>query len=454
VKRLLPGRDATLATLERLLKQSPADATSLALVTSTQHTVRFAFERVHQDLFQDTATLYVKVALNGRIGVTVMHTGDMALWRTALTQACALARLAPKHRGSLRFPTAQPIPHAMTYFPQTAAFTPPQYLERVQHLMQLASGCGAHLAGSLLLGTETRSVVNSTGVACVQPATVMALKLVAVGPTCSGYASHVVRNADAMDWEGMLERALKKCLTRQQPRAIRLGRYRVLLAPEAVAELLTWLGYLGLGAKQFAERTSFLCGRMGERITGSAITLSDDGTDPTNLAMPFDFEGVPKQRVMLIEQGVARGLVYDTHYAHLYDTHSTGHAPSPDATEGPLPSHLFLAPGEATHETMLRALDRGLLITRFHYVNGFLDPRNTMMTGLTRDGTFLIEDGRLVAPVKTLRFTDRILEAFARTELISRDRQLVADPAQDDGGIVCPSLLLGGLAFTGQSQAG
>ena len=447
-----PSADATLTPLRRLLKQSPADATSLALVTSRQRTIRFAFGRVHQDLFQQTSTLYAKVAVKGRVGVSVMHTGDATLWRAALRQARDIADVTPQLPGGVHVPEPQPCPRLHTHSAATATVTPAQYLARLQQLMQLAQGCGAQLAGSLVIADDALGVASSTGIALHQPSTVAALKLIAIGPACSGYASHVVRDITALDWEGCLERALTKCLTRATPRDLPVGKYQVLLEPDAVAELLTWLGYLGFGAKQFAERTSFLCGRMGDRITGEAITITDDGLDPSTLSTPFDYEGVPKRRVALIERGVAAGLVYDTHYGRLYDVPSTGHAPTPDGNEGPLPSHLSLAAGASTRDAMVRAMTRGVLVTRFHYVNGFLDPRNTLMTGLTRDGTFLVEDGKLIAPVRNLRFTERIFEAFARARMISRDRQLIADPAQDSGGMLVPALLIDDFTFTGTSE--
>ena len=444
--------DQALTPLRRLLKGAPVDGASLALMTSRQRTIRFAFGRIHQDLFQQTSTLYAKVAVKGRVGVSVMHTGDTQLWKTAVREAADIARIAPKPPGGVHFPSPQPFPRLTAYAAATAEITPAEYLAQLQHLMRLAQGCEVKLAGSLVIATDTLSVVNSAGIAATQPSTIATLRLVGVGPTCSGYASHTVRDITALDWEGCLERALKKCVTRQQPRDMPIGKYQVLLEPDAVAELLTWLGYLGFGAKQFAEHTSFMCGRMGDRITGEAITISDDATDPAGLAMPFDVEGVPTRRVPLIERGVATGLVYDTHYARLYDTQSTGHASTPDATEGPLPSHVCMAAGEATYETMLRAIDRGLIVTRFHYVNGFLDPRNTLMTGLTRDGTFLVERGKIVAPVTNLRFTERILEAFSRTRLMARDRQLIADPAQDAGGVLAPAILIDDFTFTGTSE--
>lgn len=450
-RRAPAGADGTLSALKRLLTQADADGASLALSTSRQRTIRFAFGRVHQDLFQQSSTCCTKIAVNGRVGVAVAHSGDTALWRAALAQARAIAAVAPKVAGGVHWAAPQPVPRMAIHVPATARVAPADYLARLQQLMQLAEGCHAQLAGSLVIADDGFGVMNSAGVAAYQPSTVVGLKLIAMGPHTSGYASHVVRDIRALDWEGCLERALKKCLTTRPMQTLPPGKYRVLLEPDAIAEILGWLGYLGFGAKQFAERTSFLCGRMGDKLTGESITITDDATDPAGLAFPFDFEGVPTQPVTLIDRGIGAGLVYDTHYARLYDTHSTGHAPSPDATEGPLPGHLQVAAGNATYDAMVRALDRGIIVTRFHYVNGFLDPRNTLMTGLTRDGTFLVEDGKIVAPLRNLRFTERMLEAFGRARLISRDRTLIADPAQDGGGSLCPAMLINDFTFTGHS---
>ena len=168
--------------------------------------------------------------------------------------------------------------------------------------------------------------------------------------------------------------------------------------------------------------------------------------------MPFDFEGTPKQRVTLIDGGRAAGIVYDAAYGARFGHPSTGHGMPPDDIEGPLPLHLGMAPGRATVEEMTRACTRGLLIPRFHYVNGLLNPREALMTGLTREGTFLIERGKVTAPVKTLRFTQGLLEAFSRVLGVSRARRLIADPSQELGCAVMPTLHLAAFKFTGRSE--
>jgi len=191
---------------------------------------------------------------------------------------------------------------------------------------------------------------------------------------------------------------------------------------------------------------------MGEQVMARTITIVDDGNDPEGLRHPFDFEGVPKQHVRLINRGKATGIVYDTTYGLLYGQPSTGHAPSPDEVEGPLPSHLFLEPGTNRREDMIRACKRGLLIPRFHYVSGLLNPRETLMTGLTREGAFLIEDGKRRRPVTTMRFTQSCLEAFQHVIGISKERQLIADPTQGLGCAVMPTLHLAKFRFTGHSE--
>ena len=164
--------------------------------------------------------------------------------------------------------------------------------------------------------------------------------------------------------------------------------------------------------------------------------------------MPFDFEGVPKQRVDFFAGGVATGVVYDSYTAGLEGKRSTGHGlPAPN-TFGPFPMNIFMAPGEATKDEMLASTERGLWITRFHYVN-ILHPLRAVLTGMTRDGTFLIENGELARPVKNLRFTQNILEALSRVEMIGREAKL--EKAWVGGNLV-PALKISAFEFTGATE--
>src|SRR5690606_3009968 len=188
--------------------------------------------------------------------------------------------------------------------------------------------------------------------------------------------------------------------------------------PAAVAELLEWLGEIGFSSRAVEDGSSFVSGNLGRQVTGPAVSLVDDGSMPhaVGVPLPFDAEGQPKQRVVLVEAGVARGAVHDSRSARRAGCAATGHAhadplfPAP----GSKACHLHLSGGEADLDDLLGQVDRGLFITRLHYVNGLIEPRRAVMTGLTRDGAFLVEGGRLGRAIEPMRFTDSILEAFAR----------------------------------------
>jgi predicted Zn-dependent protease len=195
-----------------------------------------------------------------------------------------------------------------------------------------------------------------------------------------------------------------------------------------------------------------MAGRIGDKIMSRQITLLDDGSDSGGMAVPFDYEGIPKQQVALIHQGRANEIVYDSHYAKLHRRHSTGHALAYDEYEGPLASNLFLLPESTPTKELLSRMEKGLWICRFHYVSGLLKTQEALMTGLTRDGTFLVRKGKVAGAVKNLRFTQSILEAFSKVVAVSQERRLVADPGQGFSATVCPALLIKDFTFTGQTK--
>ena len=446
------GHRKLLEELARLVKRSAADGTTVCAEASTRRVSRFAYDAIHQDLLQESLSVYMRVINGRRTGVAVTDSLERASLERCLKAALEIARHTP--------PNAHPAPLPKDYHhvttqdhdaktAQASTKTFPATLNRLFHICQ---GVGAKLAGSYSVGEDELAVVNSQGVSCYAASTVAGAKLVTMYRKLSGFASAVHRRLDQLELERLLERSLKQCLHRRDPVTLPTGAYDVILEPEAVAELIQWLGYIAFGAKSFQERTSFLAGRMGEQVMARGISIYDDGCDPAGLRMPFDFEGVPKQRVMLIDRGKAAGIVYDTAYGALYGRPSTGHALPPDETEGPVPAHLFLAPGSRTRQELIAGCRRGILIPRFHYVNGLLNPREALMTGLTREGACLIEDGKLTTPITTLRFTQSLLEAFRHVTGISKERELIADPTQDGGCAVMPTIRLAKFRFTGRSE--
>jgi len=206
------------------------------------------------------------------------------------------------------------------------------------------------------------------------------------------------------------------------------------------------LGYMGFSALAVQEERSFA--EPGRRVGSELVTIVDDGMDPATLPMAFDYEGVAKQRVSLIEGGVCRDVVYDAQTAARAGRSSTGHGlPAPNPY-GPFPLNMAMAGGSESREELIAGLERGLLVTRFHYTNP-VHPKLAIVTGMTRDGTFLVEHGRIVGPVRNLRFTQSYLEAMAGTSAVSKERRTLRG---DFGGVVVPAIRVESWTFTGATE--
>ncbi len=447
------GESKLLNTLSRLVKRTRADGVSVCAHAKTRRVFRFAYDAIHQDLLQESIGITVKVIRDGRVGVASAEALDAESLNRCVRAAMEIARHAPKQDDLPPLPAKHRIRRRTGYVASTARSTAAECVASLKHLFRICQGAGATLAGSLVTGEDEFAVVNSTGVACHAVSTVAGTKLVTMYRKLSGFASGAHHDVHHLDLEGLLKTSLKQSLSQVEAATLPLGSYEVILEPEAVGELVTWLGYTAFGAKSVEEHSSFLAGRMGEEVMDRSITIYDDGNDPSALRMPFDFEGTPKRKVVLIDRGRAAGIVYDTLYGGRFGQPSTGHGMPPGETEGPFPLHLGMEPGNRSMEDMIRACPRGLLIPRFHYVNGLLNPREALMTGLTREGTWLIEEGRLTRPVTTMRFTQSMLKAFSHVVGVSKERRLIADPSQELGCAVMPALYLKRFAFTGRSES-
>jgi predicted Zn-dependent protease len=216
--------------------------------------------------------------------------------------------------------------------------------------------------------------------------------------------------------------------------------------------MLDFFSYLSFGALPYMEKRSFMAGRLGERVMDEKISIWDDGLSAEGMPMPFDYEGVPKERVSLIDEGVATAVVWDTYLAGKQggDARSTGHGLPAGAMIGAMPLHLFMASGDATLDEMVRSTKRGIYVSRFWYTRT-VHPLNVVVTGMTRDGTFLVENGEITGPVRDLRFTQGYVEALNHVDLVGRDSMLVLG---DIGGGVrrIPALKLASWTFTGVKE--
>lgn len=452
---MLTGEARLLGPIAKAARASAADDTLIAAQRTGQTTLRFSGGRIHQNFHEEDLVVWVKVACDGRMGVATTSSLRHEALMKAVESAMNMARLSGKRTPAAfnSAPSKEAVPKVETYFPATIGRPLTETVRGIRELCARAEKAGMGLAGSTIGGESELAVAGARGLARYQPSTAGGLRLVATRGRSSGFAAQAFRDLRALEPYHLLRKAMDHCRRNRDPRAIPLGKYDVLLEPEAVAELIEWLSYIAFGAKQVTERTSFMAGRLGDRVMDKRLTLYDDGSDPRGLAMPFDMEGVPKRRVELIREGVAEGIVYDSHYGKLHHRPSTGHALPYDEYEGPTASNLFVTPGHVPSEELLKRMESGLWITRFHYVSGLLNTQQALMTGLTRDGTYRVKKGKVTGAVKNLRFTQSILDAFSKNLLaIARDPQLVADPAQGYSTVVTPALLIRNFTFTGQTK--
>jgi predicted Zn-dependent protease len=305
---------------------------------------------------------------------------------------------------------------------------------------------GLTVSGAYSMEAQRLTIANTSGLAASHRVTQAKLVTVMLGPAGeTGYAQAIATDHRMIDPAAVGEEAAERTAQAATPADLGPGEYPVVLGEYAVAEILEYLAFMAFSGLAIEEGRA--CVELGQRAFGSNITIWDDGADPTGVPSAIDFEGVAKQRVALVTDGVAVETAHDSATAHRAGVPLTGHGlPAPN-TFGPLCWNLFMAPGQAARDDLAAGIERGLLVTRFHYVN-IVHPKKGILTGMTRDGTFRIEDGQVAGPVRNLRFTQSIPDAFSRISAIADTTRLVG---AEYTGIVSrvPALRIDGWNFTG-----
>ena len=447
------GKEKLLKKLESVLAHSTADQTEIVYIGDEFGLTRFANSFIHQNVYENNCRVLFRSVLGKRVGVASTNSLVDADLKQTLDNSIEIARSRAENPKFPGLPKGSKYKQLTTFDKATARCTPMQRAKTVQKVIAEATKNGFTIAGAYSTSSGEIAIVNSRGVRAYQPITAAAINMVTMSDTSSGYASVVSRRISNIDFKALAKTAVDKCKLSQNPQALEPGEYEVILEPAAVAEVMEWLNYTGFGSKSFQQGRSFLAGRIGRKITSDKITVYDNALDPKAIAFPFDFEGVPKKKVMLIDKGIARGVVYDSMAAIKGKTKSTGHAlPATEAAEGALGLNIVVAPGKTPRAKMISGVKRGILVTRFHYINGLIDTRNSVLTGMTRDGTFLIENGEIKYGIKNLRFTDSMMRAFKSTVAVSKESQLVAAWWSGVGCVSVPTIHLGSFKFSGKTE--
>lgn len=446
-----------LETAERGLAALRAtDSAQVTVTVERSLLYRFARSRPTQATAVDDENVELTVVRDGHVASARTNNKDEEAL-TACARSAERAAEAAAWRGSGPFPGLPgPSPPAAHdgHDPETARLDPLPARMALCAAFDVAAVAGVEAHGVWSASEVETAIVSTTGTSATDRLSDAFMKVVCLAPGGrSGYAAEAAVGLGALDARALAERSARKAAASGEATRLPRGEYPVVLERHAVADLLTWLGRTAFDGLAYAEGRSALEGRLGRRVAGPGVNLSDSPRYPGTLPRAFDAEGVPKGPLVLIQDGVAHRLTHDTRSAALAGAASTGHALAPGGSPwGALPTNLVLAGGGAADEADLCSpVERGIYVTRLWYTNA-VRSKEALITGVTRDGTFLIEDGRPSRPLADMRFTDGALDILAAAQDTTARAALTSEGRfygrRFASGVVCPALRAGTMRFT------
>ena len=415
---------------------------------------RFAGSEVHQPTLIENVVVTLRVLHGNRAGVATTNRVDDEGLAELAQRASAAADSAPPDESFPGLAPAAQAPKVEGYDEATAALGPDDQARLAAAAIDAAGDIPVY--GFFTSAESELAIVSSTGLSVEQRMTDATALVVAAAEGRSGYAEQTAWRAEDLDPAAVTREASEKAARTEGAGTLEPGTYRAVLEPYAFADLLDYFSHDSLGALGLIEKRSYLSERLGERIADEKITISDDPRDARGLPKAFDFEGTPKQPVVLVEDGIARGVVWDrtTAARARNGASTTGHAGPVESRDwGPLPYSLSVAPGAAESiDELAELVGDGIYITRLHYL-GVIDPRRGIVTGMTRDGTFRIRNGKIADPLVNLRFTvsvpDLLSEVFGLTRRASLVNSQNFYGERYPYGVLVPALAAARFTITG-----
>jgi len=444
---MTPEQARELARLA--VSMTDSDQAEALVAAEKSALTRFANNRINQNVAEENALVSIRAVVGKRVGVASTNRLDDASLRATAQAAVRAARIAPEDSAFPGLPAPEPVREAHRGVQATRDFDAAARAEAVGGIVAQSSSRGLTAAGKVRSAEQVIAVANSLGVDVGQSITGAQATVLSMGAeTGSGWASFLDADVRNLAPEALGSQAADLAQRSANPVALDPGEYTVVLAPEAVADIMDFLAYVGFSAKAVDEGRSFMSGHLEEGLMSEYVSIFDDALSDHAMGLTFDYEGQPKRTVPLIEYGVAIKPVTDSYWAAKTGWNNTGHAlPAPNPY-GPMPLNMEMWPGEASIDELIGGVKRGVYVTRFHYVN-VEDPISVLLTGMTRDGTFMIEDGRLTSPLKNLRFTQSAVDALYWCEGATRERRFVGT---EEGACFVPGLLIAKFNFTGQTS--
>ncbi|HLW82392.1 MAG TPA: TldD/PmbA family protein [Candidatus Acidoferrales bacterium] len=427
----------------KLAKASGSHETEVDLDVNVDALTRFANNAIHQNVAEQTLTISVRAVVDGRTArATTNKTDEESLGRVAAS-AASLARHQPEIPGLLPMLGPQKYQKVARSFPATAAATPQDRARAVARVCKMAEKNKQTAAGIFTNGFSRSILANSKGLFAHHEETEAEFSVTILEENSSGWAKTNSPDIRAIHPDALAASASRKAADSRKPRELAPGRYTAILEPSAVLDLVGFLFY-DFAATALLDKRSCLNDRMGKKIFGENITLWDDVCHPLQTGEPYDGEGMPRQKVLLVDRGVPKNLVYSRATARKMKKKPTGHGFALPNEYGEAPMNLVFAGGDKSVDDMIRSTERGILVTRLWYIRE-VDPYEKILTGMTRDGTFLVEGGRVAGGIRNFRFNQSAIELLSNVEMLG---PAVRAAGEESFEMVVPAMKVRDFHFT------
>lgn len=428
---------------EKVFKFSDADETEVEIGMTSDALTRFANNTIHQNVAEQVLNVSVRTVLDGRTArATTNKTDDDSLRRVVET-AKTLARSQPRNPDLLPMPGPQKYQKVARYFENTAHATPADRARAVVKVAQMAEKNKQTAAGIFSTGVTQFAIANSRGLFASHRQTRAEFSITILESDSSGWAKSNSPDLAQIDPVALARSASEKSAASRKPAEVAPGRWTVILEPSAVLDLVGFLFYDFTGTALWDQRSCFTK-RMGKRIMGENISLYDDAYHPLQSGAPFDGEGIPRRKILLVDKGVPSNLVYSRATAKKMKAKPTGHGLPLPSDMGEAPMNLVFTGGNFSLDEMVRSTENGILVTRVWYIRD-IDPYEKVLTGMTRDGTFLVRDGKLAGGLRNFRFNQSVLEMLSNVELMGPSVRAAGEESFD---MVVPSMKVRNFNFS------
>jgi len=444
----------------RIRKHSTADEVEVIFYGGKSALTRFANNVIHQNVAEENYGVSVRTVFGGKTARASTNRLDEESLQRVVKASETLARLQQSDPDLLPVPSSEeagifPAPSPLRYFEETAAITPRQRAEAVSQIVSRAKKQGLTTAGIYSSSESVEGIFNSRGLSRWHEHTSAEISITMLGADSSGWQKLNSPDASKLNVAGLAEIAAEKAEKSSAPKEIPVGKYTVVLEPSAVLDIAGVM-FWDFGGMAVLDQRSFLNDRVGIRIFGDNINIWDDVNHPLQSGSPFDGEGVRRQRLQLVKNGIVERLVYarataekmrkSEHAKKVGPIEATGHGfPLPNEM-GEAPMNIVFDPSGPTHtiDQMVASTARGIYVTRLWYIRE-VDPYEKILTGMTRDGTFLIEDGKIRNGLRNFRFNESLLKMLSNVEMMSEPVRASGEESFD---MVVPAMKVREFNFT------